>query len=68
MLFPISFEHAKRRSQPPAPRRIRANVFLRGMSWDRTWAKTASILHAVLENPVQTAQLSVPSAGLSLGA
>ena len=30
----------------PEPRRVRADVFLRGMSWDRTWAKTAALVDA----------------------
>lgn len=36
-------------SEPPEPRRVRADVFLRGTSWDRTWAKTAALLASVLE-------------------
>lgn len=36
-------------SEPPEPRRVRADVFLRGTSWDRTWAKTAALLANVLE-------------------
>ena len=53
-------------TEPPEPRRVRADVFLRGTSWDRTWAKTASLLNAVLETPVER----VPSqpAGMSLSA
>jgi UDP-galactopyranose mutase len=35
-------------SEPPEPRRVRADVFLRGTSWDRTWAKTAALLDAVV--------------------
>lgn len=35
-------------TEPPEPRRVRADVFLRGTSWDRTWSKTAALLGAVL--------------------
>ena len=55
-------------SEPPEPRRMRADVFLRGMSWDRTWAKTASLLNAALESVEQDAPTVAPSAGISLGA
>ena len=34
-------------ARSPEPRRVRADVFLRGMSWDRTWAKTAALVDAV---------------------
>ncbi|HUQ87511.1 MAG TPA: hypothetical protein VM096_08140 [Vicinamibacterales bacterium] len=54
--------------EPPEPRRVRADVFLRGMSWDRTWAKTASLLNAALETPEQKQPAAYPSTGLSLGA
>ena len=46
----------------PEPRRIRADVFLRGTSWDRTWAKTAALVDAV------TSQPSLPVAGVDAGA
>lgn len=55
-------------SEPPEPRRVRADVFLRGMSWDRTWAKTASLVNAVLETPADKQSVTAPSASLSLGA
>lgn len=55
-------------TEPPEPRRVRADVFLRGTSWDRTWAKTASLLNAVLAAPADAAQPPSPATGLSLGA
>jgi UDP-galactopyranose mutase len=33
--------------EAPEPRRVRADVFLRGTSWDRTWAKTSALIEAV---------------------
>lgn len=60
--------------EPPEPRRVRADVFLRGTSWDRTWAKTAALLASVLETPtVETTgttvmPLSLRSPGMALGA
>jgi glycosyltransferase involved in cell wall biosynthesis len=54
-------------TEPPEPRRVRADVFLRGTSWNRTWAKTAAFLDAVLnEGPAERPDLSSP-AGLGLG-
>lgn len=58
-------------SEPPEPRRVRADVFLRGTSWDRTWAKTAALLASVLEP--QTVEDGVvgarqlPASGLAAG-
>ena len=55
--------------EPPAARRARADAFLRNMSWDRTWSKTALLLQSVLDRedaPASTATTS--SASLSLGA
>ncbi len=55
-------------TEPPDPRRVRADVFLRGTSWDRTWAKTVSLLNDVLVTPAEQPAVVAPSAGLSLGA
>jgi UDP-galactopyranose mutase len=52
----------------PEPRRVRADVFLRGMSWDRTWRKAAGLLDAALEDRTDDAPMSRPTAGVSLGA
>jgi len=51
----------------PEPRRIRADVFLRGTSWDRTWAKTAALVDAVTDQPALPAAVS-DGASLRLGA
>jgi glycosyltransferase involved in cell wall biosynthesis len=54
--------------EPPEPRRVRADVFLRGTSWDRTWAKTSALIDAVLaERPAAQSEIT-PSAGLGLTA
>lgn len=52
------------------PRRARADAFLRGTSWDRTWGKTALLLKAVTEaRPAQKVRAAnTASTGLSLGA
>jgi glycosyltransferase involved in cell wall biosynthesis len=42
-------------TEPPEPRRVRADLFLRSMSWDRTWMKTASLVDAVLRAPAPAA-------------
>jgi UDP-galactopyranose mutase len=55
-------------SEPPEPRRVRADVFLRGTSWDRTWAKTAALLDAVLDDQPATQTEISPTAGLGLSA
>ncbi|HYB94551.1 MAG TPA: glycosyltransferase [Vicinamibacterales bacterium] len=61
-------------TEDPAMRRSRADAFLRGTSWDRTWSKTAMLLKAVTESQAQPKSqpsrqvASDPSAGLSLGA
>ena len=55
-------------SEPPEPRRVRADVFLRGTSWDRTWAKTAALIDAVLaERPAAQSEIT-RGAGLGLTA
>ena len=57
-------------SETQPNRRAKADSYLRGMSWDRTWSKTALLLKSACE-PVseQTVRKSInPSAGLSLGA
>jgi len=45
--------------EPAEHRRARADAFLTGMSWDRTWSRTASLLDAatatVVPQPPQTA-------------
>jgi len=55
-------------SEPPEPRRVRADVFLRGTSWDRTWAKTAALLDAVVTKPDAPRANAAPSADFGLGA
>ena len=50
------------------PRRVRADVFLRGMSWDRTWAKTAALVDAVTSESSLPATGVNPAASLRLGA
>jgi glycosyltransferase involved in cell wall biosynthesis len=57
-------------TEHPAARRARADAFLRNMSWDRTWGKTAMLLKAVLDREEQPVRVSTnkPAAGLSLGA
>ena len=56
------------------PRRSRADAFLRDMSWDRTWRRTAMLLNAALDAitprrvTAKTRSVPPPSAGLSLGA
>jgi UDP-galactopyranose mutase len=56
-------------AESPEARRMRADVFLRGMSWDRTWAKTASLLHAALETSTQKQPTAASSsASVALGA
>jgi len=52
----------------PEPRRVRADVFLRGMSWDRTWAKTAALVDAVTSQPSLPAAGVNPTPSLRLGA
>lgn len=55
-------------SEPPEPRRVRADVYLRGTSWDRTWGKAAALLNAALADRIEEGTVSQPSPGLSLGA
>jgi glycosyltransferase involved in cell wall biosynthesis len=56
-------------TESPARRRNKADEFLRNLSWDRTWGKTAVLLKAVLDREQQPVRVSVnKSAGLSLGA
>jgi UDP-galactopyranose mutase len=54
--------------EPPEPRRVRADVFLRGTSWDRTWAKTAALLDAALNQQPSRQADTAPSAELGLSA
>jgi UDP-galactopyranose mutase len=51
-------------------RRARADAFLRGTSWDRTWSRTALLLKEVCSPTTDRATRTPvsPSAGLSLGA
>jgi glycosyltransferase involved in cell wall biosynthesis len=51
----------------PEPRRIRADVFLRGTSWDRTWAKTAALLDAVTSHQPARRPKTAASPGFELG-
>ena len=55
-------------AEPPEARRMRADVFLRGTSWDRTWAKTASLVHAALETSTEDRPTAVAPASIALGA
>lgn len=59
-------------SEPSAPRRSKADAYLRGTSWDRTWSKTAMLLKAVNEPSIaadrKVRPSTSPAAGLSLGA
>ena len=54
-------------TEPPEPRRVRADVFLRGTSWDRTWAKTAALLANVLETKTPVISRPLLGPGLSAG-
>jgi UDP-galactopyranose mutase len=59
-------------TEAPGPRRVKADAFLRNMSWDRTWGKTAILLKAVFDRDDRETQ-AVPvsvnkSTGVSLGA
>ena len=56
--------------ESPGPRRTKADAFLRNMSWDATWGRTALLLKAVLERATEPAAVRVvrPSAGTSLSA
>lgn len=55
-------------SEPPEPRRVRADVYLRGLSWDRTWAKTAALLDAAVADTPSVSVGNAPAAGVSLSA
>lgn len=57
-------------AEDPAPRRARADAYLRNTSWDRTWSKTAMLLKAVepARDERETRTPPSPSAGMSLGA
>jgi glycosyltransferase involved in cell wall biosynthesis len=50
----------------PEPRRIRADVFLRGISWDRTWAKTAALLDAVTSDRIAPQPQAAASPGCEI--
>jgi UDP-galactopyranose mutase len=41
-------------TEAPEARRRRADFFLRGMSWDHTWARTATLLASALNGAVRT--------------
>jgi len=47
LAFVRACEHAM--AERPEPRMARADVFLQGTSWDRTWAKTRSLMTSALE-------------------
>jgi glycosyltransferase involved in cell wall biosynthesis len=60
-------------AEDPAPRRARADAYLRNISWDRTWTKTALLLKAAAvphqprdEREVRTS-VDPGTAGLSFG-
>ena len=55
-------------AEEPGPRRAKADEFLRSTSWDRTWAKTATELAAVLDREPQPVRVRIsrPSSGFSL--
>ena len=52
----------------PEPRRVRADVFLRSMSWDRTWAKTAVLVDAAGSRVPAPAARAIRSTDLHVGA
>jgi hypothetical protein len=64
--FVLACEAALR--EPPEPRRVRADVFLRGTSWDRTWAKTSALVDAVLAERPAAQPETTSGAGLGLTA
>jgi UDP-galactopyranose mutase len=51
----------------PEPRRVRADVFLRGTSWNRTWAKSAALLDAVTRQPSSPAVGATAASSPRLG-
>jgi len=55
-------------SEPPEPRRVRADVYLRGLSWDRTWAKTAALLDAAMSKTTPAQVTGSSSSAVSIGA
>jgi UDP-galactopyranose mutase len=62
-------------TENPSARRAKADAFLRGTSWDRTWSKTALLLkqcaeaNRLAEQPDRQRTLAPsPAAGLSFGA
>lgn len=54
-------------AEPPEPRRQRADVFLRNMSWDQTWNNTAALLDEALGRPSRVAARFTPAASISAG-
>lgn len=56
--------------EQPEARRAKADAFLRNMSWDRTWGKTAMLLKAALDREAEPVRVKTnkASAGVSLGA
>ena len=62
-------------AEDAAPRRARADAYLRNTSWDRTWSKTALLLKAITASRKTTrderevrAAVDTATGGLSLGA
>jgi UDP-galactopyranose mutase len=53
-------------AEPPEPHRVRARQFLRGMSWECTWARSAALLAAVLPSAAQVP--STAPADMTIGA
>jgi UDP-galactopyranose mutase len=56
--------------EPVGAGRSKADAFLRNMSWDRTWGKTAMLIKAALDREAQPVRVSAtkPSSGVALGA
>ena len=54
--------------EAPEPRRVRADVFLRGTSWDRTWAKTSALVEAVIAERAEVQPEAAAAPRYELGA
>ena len=55
-------------AEVPEPRRIRADVFLRGTSWDRTWIKTSALVDAAVSDVRAKTTATRRPADVQLGA
>ena len=55
-------------TESPQPRQLKADVFVRSMSWDATWGKTALLLKAVLDRESERAPVRANKPGRSLSA